>query len=138
MLGPFIRAGAERQSFRQSGIILTLQVIRKKTSQDVAPIIFGRLAAEFDRPKLLSLTPAPPAVIPRAYDQKILMSRIAPLEQLVDLHRTVEVFLVPPAGYIQCGHGHFVKPWSKTLSFPKRVVVRMVNEIVPGRELSIE
>ena len=77
-------------------------------------------------------------MVPRADHEKVLLLRIMPFEKLVDLDWTVEVFLVPPARNVQSRHGHARQPRLKALPFPERVVIRMIDEVVPARQLALK
>src|SRR5581483_1580397 len=60
------------------------------------------------------------------------------LEQLVDLLGAVKILLVPPAGYVQIGHGGNAQVGVERLAAPEEVAIGMVNEIVPGGNLAFE
>src|SRR5215813_6933470 len=131
---PLIRPGSERQGFGQIEVALSLQVIRQKSRQYLPPVICRRSAAEIYAAQLLPVASRPPAVIPRADDEEVFVRRIAPLEQLVNFHRAVEVFLIPPPGDVQSRNSHTVQPWREALPLPERVVVGMIHEVVPRRQ----
>src|SRR4030042_60645 len=59
-------------------------------------------------------------------------------DQLIDLQGTIEILLVPPPGYVERRDGHAVEPRREALSLPERVVVGMVDEVVPRRNLPPE
>ena len=66
------------------------------------------------------------------------MLRIVLLERIVDANRTVEVFLIPPAGDAERRHLHVVNRGDQRLPLPELVVIRMKDEIVPGRNLFVK
>jgi hypothetical protein len=77
-------------------------------------------------------------VIPRARDEIIQMLRVIPFQNLVNLHRPVEVFLIPPARDIQIRYRGLGQEKCHRLLLPESVVVRMSDEIVPGGQCAVE
>ena len=134
MLRPLVGAGAERQRFARRRRALILQVVREERGHHVAAVMGGGVAAEIDAAQRAAGAARPAAVIPGSDDEKVLLLRVVFLEQLVDLDRPVEIFLIPPAGDVERRHRDAVQPRRKRLPFPERVVVGMADEIVPGRQ----
>ena len=77
-------------------------------------------------------------MIPRADYKKVLLRRVVPLEQLIDLDRAIKIFLVPPTRYIQRRHAHAVQPGCERLPLPERVIVRVIYKVAPCRNLAPE
>src|SRR5215471_20184089 len=113
-------------------------MIGEKPRQYVATIICSRGAAEFYAAKLLTVSPRPTSVIPGANNQEVLVGRLMFLEQLIDFHWSVKVLLIPPSCNIQCRNRDFVQPGRKCLPLPERIVVGMIDEVVPGRKLVVK
>ena len=59
-------------------------------------------------------------------------------EQFIDFHRPIKVFLIPPTRDIERRHRNAIEPRGEALSFPKCVIVGMIDEVVPGRKLVVE
>ena len=83
-----------------------------------------------------SAVPAP--VVPRPDDESVQIARVVLLERVVDRQRAVEVLLVPPAGHVQRRYLDVPDVRDHRLPLPEVVVVRMLDEVVPGRNLSVE
>src|SRR6185295_14309789 len=98
----------------------------------------GGRAAKLDPAKLTSLPSRPAAVIPRTDNEEVLFRGVVTLEQLVNLYWAVEIFLVPPAGYVEDRHGDAVEPRRKTLAFPECGVVGFVHKVGPGWNLAVK
>src|ERR1051325_9156430 len=98
----------------------------------------GRRAAEVDTSELTTVAARPAAMVPWSNDEKVLFSGVVTFEQLVDLDWTIEVFLVPPTGDVECRHGDAIEPRRERLAFPKRGVVGFVDEGGPGGDLALE
>src|SRR5207247_7964568 len=97
---PLVRARLECQRLGLLEFAFVFQVVRKERSLNLfAKVLTGR-ALEIDAAKLLAFAAAPAPVVPRADDQIIQMSRVVLLESLIDAKRPVEIFRVPPAGYV--------------------------------------
>src|SRR5262249_21292700 len=77
-------------------------------------------------------------LIPRTWHKKIQMRRIVLLQRLVDSERAVEIFLIPPAGYIQRRDSDRGRLARERLTHPEVVVVRMRYKIIPRRNLSVK
>ncbi len=137
-LYPLIRAGPERQRLGQIEASLSLQVIRQERRQHVAPVILRGRTAEIDGPELSPFASRPSAMVPRTDDEEVLVRRVVPLEQFVDLDRTVKIFLVPPAGHVQRRHRHAFQPRREGLPLPESIVIGMIDEVVPGWEPVVE
>ncbi len=131
---PLVGAGPERQRFARRRRALILQVVREERRHHVAAVMRGGVAAEVDAAQRAAGAARPAAVIPRSDDEKVLVLRVVLLEQLVDLDRPVEIFLIPPAGDVERRHRDAVQPRRERLPLPERVVVGMTDEVVPGRQ----
>jgi hypothetical protein len=117
---------------------LIFQVVREERGHHVAAVMRRGIAAKVDAAERAAGAARPAAVIPRSDDEKVLAPGVVLLQQLVDLDRPVEIFLIPPAGHVQRGHRDPVQPRRKRLPLPERVVVGMADEVVPGRERLVE
>src|SRR5260370_28525576 len=95
-------------------------------------------AVERDFPQPAAFGTRPAAVVPGARDEIVQMIGIALIEELVNLHGTVEVLLVPPAGNVQIRNFRRSDVGPESLFLPELVVVGMVDEIVPGGKLEME
>src|SRR6185369_14973137 len=98
----------------------------------------GGCTAEVDAAEFISLTARPAAMIPWTNDEKVLLRGVVPLEQLVDLDWTIEVFLVPPTCDVQGWHCDTIQPRRKCLAFPERCVIGFVDEVGPGGNLALK
>src|SRR6202007_2209007 len=110
------------------------QVICQEACKHVLSIVLRGLAAEIYGTEFLPVTSGPTAMVPRADDEEVLICRIVPFEQFINLERPVEILLVPPARHIQRRHRYTVQPRREALPLPERIVVGMVHEVVPGGE----
>ena len=133
VLDPLVAAGPERKCFRALGCAFVFQVMREERRQNVFAIVRGSRTAKIDGSKFAAFTSRPAAMVPRTDHEKVLLLRVVPFRKLVDLDWAVEVFLVPPRD-VQRRHGHARQPRLKALSFPERVVIRMIDEVVPARQ----
>jgi hypothetical protein len=77
-------------------------------------------------------------MIPWSYDKKVLVQLVVTFKEFINFEGSVKVFLVPPTRDIQCRHGNFIEPWFESLSFPERVIVRMIYEVVPRWQLIVK
>src|SRR6185369_11493106 len=103
--------------------------ISEERRKDVFPVISRGWTAKIDAAELAAVAPGPAAVVPWTDHQEVLFRSIVALEQLVDLDRAVEVFLIPPPGNVQNGHRHAGQPGSECLTFPERIVVGLRDKI---------
>src|SRR5271157_998973 len=60
------------------------------------------------------------------------------LEEFVNLHRSVSVFLIPPAGDIEIRNPWFREDVRHGLLFPEGVVIRMRNKVLPGWQRAVD
>src|SRR5439155_8919672 len=104
----------------------------EETREHIPAVVVRGGAAKIDLAQLLAVAGRPAAMIPRADHEEILLARIVLLQQLVDLERTVEILLIPPARDVERRHRDAVQPRRKRLPLPEGVVVRMAHEIIPG------
>src|SRR5688572_2693800 len=138
VLDPLVQSRSERHCFRALRTALVFQIVREERRENVLAIVFRRRASEIDRSKLAAFTSRPAAVVPRTDDEEVLFRRVVTFEQFVDLDWTVEVFLVPPTSDVQRRHRNSSEPRLEALPLPERVVVRMVDEVVPARQTAFE
>ena len=105
---------------------------------DVLAEVLARVTIERNGTKLAPV-PSPPAVIPRSNNQIVQVLWIMLLERFVDFDGTAKVLLIPPPSDIQVGNFQWafdVRHYG--LLLPKVIVVRMCQEIVPGRHLAVK
>ena len=115
-----------------------LQPISEPRRLDFFAIVKRLVGAELDWPEL-GADAAPSAVTPGADNQIVLVIlRVLLLQRLVDFHRTIIILLIPPSGDVQIRHGGFLEDQVHYLRFPERVVIWMVDEIVPGRLFAVK
>src|SRR5262249_510174 len=115
-----------------------LEVVREEGALELLAELPGRRRPELDRPQAVADPGAPPPVVPRPDHDRAEVPRVLLFPGLVDLQRAVEVLLVPPAGDVQ---GRDLRPCQEAidrLTPPESVVVRVVDEVVPGRQLAVE
>src|SRR5215813_4652168 len=113
-------------------------MIGQEPRKHIPSIIRGGGATEFNTAKLLAVAPRPSAMIPGADDQEVLVGRIMLLEQLIDFQRTIKVFLIPPSRDVERRDGYLVQPGCECLALPERIIVRMIDEVVPSREFIVK
>ena len=77
-------------------------------------------------------------MIPWADDEKVLVLRVELLEPFINLNRSVEVLLIPPAGDVERRHRNLGECRDERLHLPKGVVIRMRDVIVPRGNLAVE
>src|SRR5262249_27788626 len=115
-----------------------MQPISEPGGLNLRAKIFSSFSPKRHRTQFVAQSMRPAPMIPRAGNEVVQMLAIILLQQLIDLLWTIEVFLVPPAGHIQVRHGRFTQKTSKCLWLSKLIPLRMVNKIVPGRELAVK
>src|ERR1041384_2283733 len=97
---PLVRTRLERDRLRLPQLALVFEEMREPRRQDAVLEIPGRGADEIDVAELGAIA-GPPTVIPWANHQVIHPPGVVRLEQRVNLHRSVEIFLIPPPGHIE-------------------------------------
>src|SRR5258705_13740087 len=80
----------------------------------------------------------PLAVFPWARNKVVAMLRVVLFHCGIKRLRAYHVFLVPPARDVQDRQLRFADVGSQRAFFPESVAVGMFNEVVPGRNLSVE
>ena len=133
---PLVRARLKRHRFLHRLRSLVLQPVGKPWRLNVLPEICARVATKIDVAKFCPVRARPSTVIPRPHRQIVVVLRIVLLEQLIHLHRTKEIFLVPPSRHVQVGHREhqILEVRRKRLLLPEFVIVRMRHEVIPCRQ----
>src|SRR5580692_3369309 len=60
------------------------------------------------------------------------------LEEFVNLHRAVGIFLIPPASDVEIWHGWFLEDVRHGFLLPESVVIVMRDEILPGGQGTVD
>src|SRR5688500_1791970 len=138
MRAPDVAADLEGGRFRQLEIALPLQPVREERPLYLLPEMASGRAAEVQGSQSLPGGSSPAAVVPRSDDEEVEIRRVTLLELPVDLDGTVEVFLVPPAGDVERGDAWPIDLRRHGLALPEGIPVRVCDEVVPRRDLSLE
>src|SRR5205823_2542682 len=128
---PLIRARLKHHGLTDGKSSLSMQPVSEPGSLNVCAKIFCRTAAERHRAKLVTRAMCPATVIPWAGYKIVQMLGVILLQQLINLLRTKEVFLVPPAGHVEIGDSCFAQHAGEGLLPPEIILVGMVYKIVP-------
>ena len=111
---------------------------REERGLDLLAVVARGRASEHDASEGAALAARPASVVPGTHYEHALCARVLLLEGLVDLHRAVEVFLVPPPRHVQGRHFDTGQVGRDGLPLPEGVVVGVGDEIVPARHLALE
>ena len=134
---PLVHAGNEDLRLRALRHRLAVQPVPQPAGQNGLAKIGTRIAAEIDVSEL-SPRPAGAAVVPRADHQIVAVLGVAPFQELIDLERSIEVLLIPPAGDVQDRNGRLGQMGGEGLLVPERVPIRVRHEVIPARQLAME
>ena len=134
---PLVRTCLERDRLRLPQLALIFEKMREPRRQDAVLKVLACGTPEVDVAELRALA-GPAAVVPWANHQVIHTPGIVGLEQVVDLHRSVEILLVPPTGHVERRHGDARQIRRGRLLLPKPIVVRVCDVVVPGGDLAVE
>ena len=110
-----------------------MQPVSEPGRLDLGAEVPGGVAVEIEVAELAPGTAGPAAVVPWTGNDEVQMTAVVGFEQLVDFLRPVEVFLVPPAGDVQVGHGGLPQVLCEGLFVPELVSIGMLYEVVPRR-----
>src|ERR1700723_866792 len=111
--------------------------MREPGCQNVGAIIARDVAAPVDVAQLTPRLLHPPAMVPRASDEIIEMIRIGLFQRRVNAGWAHEVFLIVPASDVQIRHGSVLQIGGYGMLLPE-VMVWMLDEVVPGGQISVE
>src|SRR5579872_2108138 len=97
-LHPLVAARLKKKSFFERQATFVLEPVSEPRRFDFLAEIERGVAAKRNRAERFARAAPPAAVIPRARYEIVQMIGIIFFEEFIDLHRPVEIFLVPPAG----------------------------------------
>ena len=135
---PLVRAALEGDRLRLAQRAPVLQIKSKKGRLNAIAKIFGGRATEVDVAELLARLRVPASVIPGPNDEEILILCVELLEALIDLHRPVEILLIPPSSDIERWNRDLRQRRDQGLNLPEAVVIRMRDIVVPRRNLPVQ
>src|SRR5579871_5200362 len=113
------------------------QPIVEPRLEDVLAVIERRVRSEVDRAEPSAIA-VPSAMIPRSRHEIVATIAIVGLHLLVDLLRSVEILLIPPAGHMHDRDLYSVEIGSERQPLPERIVIGVMEEILPSGQLSVE
>ena len=96
------------------------------------PEIKRGVAAKRNEAERIARAVGPAAVVPRTGHEIIQVVGVFLFEQFVNLHGTIKIFLVPPAGDVQVGNSGPREKVGHGLLLPEGVVVGVRDEVAPG------
>ncbi len=137
---PGIRSRTEGHGLGQVERAFILEPIRKPRRLDLLAEQYGRVGAELDRAQTVAVASCPATVVPGADDEIVDPLGVVLLQRVVDRQRTVEIFLVPPAGHRKRRYGHRLagKHGAHLPAAPVFVEVRVGGKVGPGRTLLVK
>src|SRR5215831_17615735 len=135
---PAVGAGLKGQRFRLIELALVLQVVGKPGMQNIgAEVLTGR-AAKIDVAQFIAGGTIPAAMVPGTGHQMVHVVRVGLLQNLIRFDGSVEIFLIPPARDVHDGYGDLLELIDQRLLLPKLVVVRVGDEVIPGRYFAVK
>ena len=103
----------------------------------LAEIFTGR-HSKIDIPQLIAIAPLPATMVPGADDDVVQMILVGFLKHFIGFQGTVEVFLIPPTTNVHRGYPQWLQLIGERLALPKRIVVRVIDKVVPGRQFAMK
>src|SRR5690242_5684927 len=113
-------------------------MISEPGPQNVRTKVLTGGTAKINVAEFISGRPIPSAMIPRTRNQIIQMVRVGFLEDFISFDRPVEIFLVPPTGDVHDWHLGLLELITEGLLLPKQVIIRMIDEVIPGGQFAVE
>src|ERR1041385_1374687 len=80
----------------------------------------------------------PSSVIPRAGNQIVQVTRVSLLQDFISFYGPIKVFLIPPSRNMHCRYCDFPELINQSLLLPELIVIRVVNEVIPGWQLAVK
>src|SRR6185295_11121013 len=120
---PPVGARLEGERLRQVELPFVFEEVGEPRRLDLVAEVLASRAVERNRAKPIAGPRRPPAVPPRSDDEIVLFRAVVLLERVVDPDRSVEIFLVPPAGDAERRHLHRADLRDHRLALPEFVVI---------------
>ena len=128
---PLVAAGFKDISLRELRIGRAFEVMFEEWELDLLAIEDTLLAVEPDVAEMVAIGPRPATVEPRAHDELYIAVRAFGIGRLEGVQRSPEIFGIEPASDGEHGGPDVLEVLRSGAGLPERVVVGMLNDILP-------